>query len=293
MSPRSTTLATFVFLTLAGALPAEGNTLFLTAHHSDLAQGYGYAVYALDTQTGQFTNWWLMGGDHALSLPIAVDTTIRTVCFRPASEWACTGGGQYTLEGSYTGTVYANALPPGTAVTDSTTDTRTNYLVDGVSGTVYQTNLDYTNPVALFTILGASDVWSGISYDPSNNSLWLSQAGGTGEIADFSLSGVLLSSFSTGHTNSALAFDPQDSTLWLNDPTTAQFDLEHYSTEGTLLGTLGLPADVSTKFIDSVSGGEFAEVPEPLFISPLSSWFFVLLGFTLQRVRSKQHHGRA
>jgi hypothetical protein len=174
-------------------------------------------------------------------------------------------GSQYTLDGTFTGTIYSNPLPA--FAFDATTDGVHNYFVDLGSGTVYQTDRDYTNPVALFTAPGGSGVWEGISYDPLNHSLWLSQGGafgrsgaGSGVVADYSLSGSLLSFFSTGHGNTALAFDPQDGTIWLNSAAQEGVfsGLEHYSTEGVLLGTLSLSLPPGVR-IEEVSGGEFAE----------------------------------
>ena len=73
------------------------------------------------------------------------------------------------------------------------------------------------NPVEIFSRPGASQAWIGVAYDPQNNSLWISGYR-TDVIADYSLNGTLLSSFSTGLGTDleadALGFDPADSTLW-------------------------------------------------------------------------------
>src|SRR5271165_402506 len=142
--------------------------------------------------------------------PIAVYSDVRT------TGWASyvvgfIQGGQYTLAGTPTGTHYS--LPSVIfQAYDSTTDGSHNYLVDWFTGTVYQTARDFTNPTALFNV-GADNV--GITYDAANNSLWVSSYTNP-TVADYSLTGTLLSSFSTGHVeNNALVLDPADHTLWL------------------------------------------------------------------------------
>jgi hypothetical protein len=109
----------------------------------------------------------------------------------------------------------------------------------------------------LFNVGGDEGFDLGISYDPSNNSLWIS-GWNTTYVTDYSLGGSVLSSFSTGHTeNSALAFDPNDGTLWLNNRNTIGINLQQYSTSGTLLGTLTFGNDVN------ILGGEFPETASP------------------------------
>ena len=72
----------------------------------------------------------------------------------------------------------------------------------------------------------------GIAYDPLNNSLWL---GGWAFplMADYSLSGGLLSSFTTDSQVTALGFDAADGTLWYSSGQTST--LEQWSTDGVLL----------------------------------------------------------
>ena len=108
-----------------------------------------------------------------------------------------------------------------------------------------------------------------MTYDPTNNSLWISGIGDWDVIADFSLTGTLLSSFSTGMRGRyALAFDPADATLWFNNSNL----LYQYSTSGVLLQS-GTPSGLpDADFL----AGEFAEAPAvpipaalPLFASGL------------------------
>jgi len=109
---------------------------------------------------------------------------------------------------------------------------------------VIATDLTWQNPVALFSIPGAHALdFLGIAYDPTNNSLWLSGYN-TNVIADYSLTGTLLSSFHTGtgaQSIFALGFDPADATLWFSLEQTNM--LYQYSRSGVLLqnGLAGLP----------------------------------------------------
>src|ERR1019366_3973536 len=136
--------------------------------------------------------------------PIAVWGDVRTT-----GDWyGAPVGGQYTLAGTPTGTSYV--LPSAfSEVLDSTTDGTHNYLADVVSGGVYQTARDFTNPILLFYAGAWNDV--GITYDATNNSLWVSGWDNNFTVSDYSLNGTLLSSFSIGHDrNAALALDPAD-----------------------------------------------------------------------------------
>jgi hypothetical protein len=168
--------------------------------------------------------------------PIAVLSTVRTA----GAEDFTTGasGSEYTLSGVYTGATYPGQS--GGGYYDGATDGVHNYFAS-LFGNVYQTNLDWSNPTLLFN---AGSQNYNLTYDPTNNSLWI---GGwvTGGIADYTLGGRLLSSFDTGlgFTLSGLALDPADNTLWFAhevNQTLYQFtktgtflSSEHYSQLGS------------------------------------------------------------
>jgi hypothetical protein len=210
---------------------------------------------------------------YASESPIAVDTSVRTIGYYNLA----TQGAQYTLAGVPTGTNYTRpaALDPSLTY-DGTSDGAHNYTVGANNGRVYRTDPDWSNPVLLFAAPdGTHAYWLGITYDRTNNSLWLSSfnptTGPSGSpsgqtVADFSFSGTLLSSFSTAHDELvALALDPADNSLWLanrhyldNEPQIPHF--EQYSKAGVLLGSQDYP----TLAGQNILGGEFAlVVPEP------------------------------
>jgi hypothetical protein len=114
---------------------------------------------------------------------------------------------------------------------------------------------------SLFALPGALQDFLGVAYDPNNNSLWISGYQ-KDVIADYSLDGTLLSSFTTGQLYlTALAFDPADSTLWFN---IGGNTLYQYSTSGELLQS-GMPIGLPSGRGDA---GEFAE---PISSVPLPS----------------------
>lgn len=214
------------------------------------------------------------------------------------SDYGLGTAGQYTLAGTPTGVGHTAQATPGLSYEvqdDGTSDGQHNYTVDyyatqnGVPGEyVIETNLKWQNPAILFsppstvgTVSGIS--WAGITYDPFNKSLWLSSwSPSPGVIADFSLSGALLSYFYTGadvFTMSALAMDYADQTLWVN---VAETDyLYQFSTSGTLLQS-GQPTGLPPYHY--IAGDFPLPVPEPA--SSLVLLAAALAGMVLVRRRS-------
>lgn len=172
-------------------------------------------------------------------------------------------GGGYTSVPSLTVTADANTYTNGmidpvtgfVSTYDGTTDGRFNYTVNFQSGAVIATSTNWggTGSV-LFSTGNPGDL--GITYDNSNNSLWV-QSYTNGIISDYSLSGALLSSFSTingGFGSTALAMDV-DHTLWYEHYGTGT--IVHYDRNGNLLGTDFYAG------LGYALGGEISAVPEP------------------------------
>ena len=223
-------LVALTFTGVALANPGPTSPLYLTGVYG--WEGYitviqGNSVTHIPEAYGGVTSDGL-----PVEMPIAVWGDIRTVGYQSASP----KGGQYSLAGVPTGTSYA--LPAISAdAWDSTSDGTHNYLLS--AGNVYQTNRDFSNPVLLFNVdhdLGNQSL--GITYDPFNNSLWVSTLYGfdsNSEMLDYSLSGRFLKILSPlGTIASGLALDPADESLWLVDSNTGR--LTGFSQNYTFLG---------------------------------------------------------
>ncbi|MFO1330430.1 MAG: PEP-CTERM sorting domain-containing protein [Rubrivivax sp.] len=251
-----------------------------TAHAGPLSKMYlsytGIASYAgigmvQGNSVSSFASAYTVGG---LEIPIAVDGDVRTTGFLGAGSL----GGQYSLSGTPTGVSYAN---PGFEAYDGTTDGSYNYVVDYQNGNVIRTDRDFQNPVTLFNVGGGH---LGITYDPSTNSLWISGWNDTSDVTNYSMSGAVLSSFSTGFNFiGALALDHADNSLWLVDNSGATNELKQYSKSGSLLG--------SGPDVGYTLGGEFdlagaRSVPEP------STWL-MLSGSLLLLARRRRPSGAA
>jgi hypothetical protein len=204
---------------------------------------------------------------------------VTTNGFFPGDQPA-NSAGQYTLTGVPTGVSHTSQVAPGLVYEyqyDGTSDGKYNYTVDfygytaggGYEENVIRTDLNWQNPTVLFSVqsfpgAGGTGDWLGITYDPFNNSLWLS-GWNIPYIADYSLTGTLLSSFYTGQgAQDALAYDPADNTLWLSYYESNY--LEQWSTTGTELQA-GTPAGLP---YGNYLAGEIA-TPEPASLAILGA----------------------
>jgi hypothetical protein len=173
-------------------------------------------------------------------------------------------GGRYNLDLSQTGTTYVPSSFLG--LTDGATDGHRNYGVG--SAAVYAFDRDWGNPTVLFQ-LADGVLAEGITFDPTNQSLWLqgtvttqgspNQAPTTTSVLqNYDMAGLLLSSVDD-LGGGALAMDYADGTLWVVRGPMQFFD--QYSRSG---------ARLQTTSYDSLrgqngTGAEFdlADVPEP------------------------------
>jgi hypothetical protein len=138
---------------------------------------------------------------------------------------------------------------------DGTQDGRSNYSIDYGAGGVYRFDQNWANPAFLFSVNASG--WLGITYDPTNNSLWVSDFGGN-TVADYSMSGTALSSFTTPFgAITSLAMDTNH-TLWMGSQGTLG-TFYNYSTAGALLGTV----TYSQLLNQNTLGGEITSTPEP------------------------------
>ncbi len=183
-------------------------------------------------------------------------------------------GAQYTTAGVATGATDTSTLASG-GYYDGAGNGTSNFTVNYSTGNVYQTALNWSTPVLLFNTgrLDGSEV--GITYDPVNNSLWIADWNGT-RIADYSLTGVLLSSFHAPVQYIAgLSFDIVDQSLWFGtqgDEGSTLRTFYQYSTAGLQLSTASIAGLTGDNFL----GGEMAEtgsarVPEPGSIALLGA----------------------
>lgn len=187
------------------------------------------------------------GGDSEGAL--AVSNTIRTRSsdLRSGPDL---GAGEYTLFGNPTGYGYTTPATGNLRYYDGTSDGSYNYFVDHgqdnpLTGGVYRTDYYWQGPQWMFYPQAICNDpppgchgLSGIAYDPTNNSLWISAKGNTW-IGDYSLDGRLLASFDAANPfgyNSALGLDPADHTLWLTSGGSNL--LRQYSLDGPARGTL-------------------------------------------------------
>lgn len=263
----------FVVLLAAPAHAAIVGNYYVTA--PDSLPGLGGNLNVVLNGTQVVNSWGQQVPDeHAIAI---VGGTVRTLTNGPTFP---ASGAEYTLGGTFTGTTYHYPLGMNEDMFDATSDGTSIYSWDWTNGRAYRFKADWTNPTLLFELpVGNNeDRRLGITYDATNNSLWLSGYSGASAntIENRAIDGTLLSSFTVAHgRNTALALDPNDGTLWLfnRDTFTTAPTFEQYAKDGTLLSSLIVP-----ELIDrNILGGEFAPVPEP---STLAIWGLLgLIGF--------------
>ena len=180
-----------------------------------------------------------------------------------------------------TGSFYPNSFSLRDVFEDGTTNGTVNFTVGNGTGDVIATSTTWGGSGSFLFSTGISGDW-GITYDATNNSLWI-QNSSSGAITDYTLGGGVITSFPTvinGFEATALAMDV-DHTLWFAD--FGGSTIEHYSTTGTYLGS------ASYAGLGFANGGEIAAatVPEPGSLTLLGIAAVGIVGVAVRSRRKK------
>lgn len=241
----------------------------------------------------QGTNVSTFAQANARESAIAVSGDVRTLSLSNAGE----PGSQYTLSGAYTGTSYPYPVP-GETFFDGATDGAYNYAL-GYLGNVWRFDRNWS--AASGTLLfnaGGSSGWVGITYDPTNNSLWLSNTFdqsasnvlASGAVYDYALGGTRLSSFYTVQdygVGAALAMDYSDHTLWMTNYQSGAVVTYQYDRSGNQRQRIIDPS----RFAYDPRGGEFdypsTATPEPATLALLATGLVAIGGVARSRRRTR------
>ncbi|WP_438480168.1 PEP-CTERM sorting domain-containing protein [Oleiharenicola lentus] len=234
---------TSLALALSSAQNATAQTILYVAN-GDASQ-----LQAIDTTTGSIL---FSATTSSLAYPIAVR---ETVSLGHRDNPGLTGN--YDL---LTGALIGNREVPTnsfnwTQALDGAASASHNYVLQWNSNSVqvYQTDLTWTNPTALFTVNDGNIM--GMTYDLVANTLWFA---GTTVIYQYDLSGTLVSQFNhSAGDNGGLAYQASTDTLWLV-PNDSSLALKQYSKTGALLNSLTV-----TGRSGNIYGAEFQSIPEP------------------------------
>lgn len=238
--------ARLLLLGAALGVCAQAATIYIT-------NGDSAALQAIDTTTGAIS---FTASTHIIGYPIAVRDTIwigERDNFGQAVEYNLANGSATGNSASLSGPSYGNFV-------DGAVNGNVNYTMSafGGSGTVYRTNADWTNPVAMFNVGGNSVV--GITYDSAAGTLWISDLS---SIYQYTLTGSLVGSFAHSGNSGSLAYDPADDTLWYV-PNSASAALLQYNKAGQLLQSLSTPSRSGNVWgAEFQMGGGVAAIPEP------------------------------
>jgi hypothetical protein len=202
--------------------------------------------------------------------PVAVNGSIYTAGGRSFDQ----PGSVYDLAGNFLRAGGAWTLGTTDSFWDGTTDGTFNYAYNFGQGGVYRFNSDWSGGTLLFAFGNASE-YLGITYDPTDNTLWVS-GWSNNTVVNLSMTGTILGSFTaTNFTNSltSLALDHADGTLWMGSQN-SQGVFAQYTKTGTLLGTVNFGFSSNNTL-----GGEFnfQIVPEPSAFALLGAGLLLLI----------------
>lgn len=163
---------------------------------------------------------------------VVIDTLVRTMSHVPPTR-----GWEYAYDGTLTGRAFTCVG----GIYDAGSDGVYIYAWYWFEATLVRFDSEWDNGEALFSLPFEeySKAYMGITYDPGNDSIWLSSwhSASFRRLDNYSLTGELLRSIALGSGYGAgLARDPVDGTLWFFDWSDERY--EGYNTDGDLLGTL-------------------------------------------------------
>ena len=266
-----------LYLMLTFNIAAHASTLYLNYGDGNSLPGNDY--FAVDTITGKTLNSWAVEPSHTRNYPIAVYGDIRTTGHVGGET-----GGLFDLNGVYLGTDYTlTGISAPNELSDGTTDGINNYAVAFKNGNVYQFDRNWSSPTLLFN----AGVSGGITYDPSDETFWLSgdRNSNTG-IRHYHKDGSPLGSFATPEVGSMdwnLALDPSDGTLWVGTNTTAT--LHNYDKSGGYQGSLTLSGIPSGSFYsDEFHLKTVVHIPAAVYL--FGSGLLVLIGVSRRKKSS-------
>jgi hypothetical protein len=116
----------------------------------------------------------------------------------------------YSTAGTLLGTITLQSVPSTVQWNGITSDGSIIYIANYASGRIYRYSASGTTLGFFDTGLGAG--LTGVSFDLSNNSIWMSDSN-TDQVFDFTTTGVLLSDFATDIQPFGLAVIPQSATV--------------------------------------------------------------------------------
>lgn len=190
---------------------------------------------------------------------IAINGDIRIV-----GEFIGNFGSQYDLNTNVLSpNAYNNNSPGVDSLYDGTTDGKYHYSIghnDFPSNFgLFRYDQNWQNGQLLFVPQRRS---SGITYDPQNNSLWVTNTVGNADrVQQYDMAGNLMSEFNVNIPGGyAIAYDYLDNTLWIPESFGQQGRLWQYDKNGNLLQQIVVPGMQSNPF-----GAEFdfGTVPAP------------------------------
>jgi hypothetical protein len=234
-------------LALAGVAAFCAETASAAVIH--ITDGDSRAIMGINLSTGAVTySTTHTAGDRLYAIAV-VGSEVSLASYASNAAATLDISGQYVA-----GSTYPGAPIPSL---DATSDGNKIYAASFDSDpTITQYDLDWSNPVPLFSITAETSFNFGTAFDTTANTLWISSPT---TIYQYSLEGDLISSFSHGGGRGALAIDNESGSLWYV-PNDSEAALLQYGKDGNLMLTL-----FTEQRLGNVWGAEISvnPVPEP------------------------------